>query len=144
MRTLLVAGQKRDTYTVMALTVADKRATPVAAVESRLPPEAVYSPDGRWVAYDVSKAGGGVPSPDRGIVVQPFPPTGATYQVPKTVARANLRRSQASRSDNASSVAPGTRSSRLSSCHPQTSANASSRLVRHENMQVSAFPQELI
>lgn len=25
-----------------------------------------------------------MPSPDRGIFVQPFPPTGATYQVPKT------------------------------------------------------------
>jgi serine/threonine-protein kinase len=83
-RTLLISEQKSDTYTVMALAVADKRATPVAGVESREPPEAVFSPDGRWVAYGVNKRSGGVPSPDRGIFVQPFPPTGATYQVPKT------------------------------------------------------------
>lgn len=68
----------------MALSVAGKQATPVSGVESREPPEAVFSPDGRWVAYNVNKAGGGVPSPDRGVFVQPFPPTGATYQVPKT------------------------------------------------------------
>ena len=83
-RTLLFSEQKGDTYTVMALSVAGKQATPVSGVESREPPEAVFSPDGRWVAYNVNKAGGGVPSPDRGVFVQPFPPTGATYQVPKT------------------------------------------------------------
>ncbi len=68
----------------MALSVADTRAIPVAAVESRVPPEAVFSPDGRWVAFGISKVAGGVPSPDRGIFLQPFPPTGATYLVPKT------------------------------------------------------------
>ncbi len=83
-RTLLFSERKGDTYTVMALSVADTRAIPVARVESRVPPEAVFSPDGRWVAYGVSKAGGAAQSPDRGIFVQPFPPTGATYQVPKT------------------------------------------------------------
>jgi tricorn protease-like protein len=83
-RTLLYSERKGDMYTVMALSVADTRAIPVAVVESRVPPEAVFSPDGRWVAYGVSKVGGGLLSPDRGIFVQPFPPTGATYQVPKT------------------------------------------------------------
>jgi serine/threonine-protein kinase len=84
-RTLLFSEEKGGTYAVMALSVADKRATPVAGVEGRDPPEAVFSPDGRWVAYSVNKAAGGVPSPDRGIFVQPFPATGATYQVPKTL-----------------------------------------------------------
>jgi Tol biopolymer transport system component len=83
-RTLLYSERKGGTYTVIALSVADTRAIRVADVESRVPPEAVFSPDGRWVAYGASKALGGELSPDRGIFVQPFPPTGATYQVPKT------------------------------------------------------------
>ncbi|MEQ1731577.1 MAG: hypothetical protein ABL982_24665, partial [Vicinamibacterales bacterium] len=44
---------------------------------------ATFSPDGRWVAYSSSDRSNGVPAPDRGLYVQPFPATGARYQAPK-------------------------------------------------------------
>ena len=40
-----------------------------------------FSPDGRWVAYSAGQLGGGTGP----LFVQPFPPTGATYQISKTV-----------------------------------------------------------
>jgi len=46
-------------------------------VQSRNPINAVFSPDGRWVAYYSNETG----SDD--IYVQPFPATGAKYQIPK-------------------------------------------------------------
>ena len=47
---------------------------------------ATFSPDGRWIAYAVD-GGNDRPlvSPDRGVFVQPFPPTGAIYQAPKVL-----------------------------------------------------------
>jgi hypothetical protein len=45
--------------------------------------DAVFSPDGRWVAYTSTPVAGGTPSPDRGVFVQPFPATGARFQAPK-------------------------------------------------------------
>ena len=59
----------------------DRRVSPFAGVQSRLMVQAAFSPDGRWVAYQVFR-----PDQGRGQIpdsfVQPFPPTGATYQVP--------------------------------------------------------------
>jgi len=40
----------------------------------------MFSPDGRWVAYAVS------PGADGAIFVQPFPATGARYQLPRLIA----------------------------------------------------------
>jgi Tol biopolymer transport system component len=42
----------------------------------------VFSPDGRWVAYAFASDPGDI-SRNRGVYVQPFPATGARYQVPK-------------------------------------------------------------
>jgi Tol biopolymer transport system component len=59
---------------------------------------AVFSPDGRWIAYRTDSrldSGNGAQSPtatpiafdspNRGVFVQPFPPTGTRYQAPKVI-----------------------------------------------------------
>ena len=83
-RTLLFSEQKGDTFSLMALAISEQRAVAFGGVQSLQPVDAVFSPDGRWVAYASTPVAGGLLSADRGIFVQPFPATGATYQVPKT------------------------------------------------------------
>jgi WD40-like Beta Propeller Repeat. len=53
----------------------DRKATPFDAVHSSNPTGAVFSPDGRWVAYTSTERG------TTTIYVQPFPATGAKYQL---------------------------------------------------------------
>jgi eukaryotic-like serine/threonine-protein kinase len=53
----------------------DKSATPFEGVHSSTPIGAVFRPDGRWVAYTSSERGSTT------IYVQPFPATGAKYQL---------------------------------------------------------------
>ena len=56
--------------------VRDRKATPFGEVRSSNPTNAVFSPDGRWVAYT---------STDRNRArnyVQPFPPSGVQHQLP--------------------------------------------------------------
>jgi Tol biopolymer transport system component len=69
-----------SSYAVAALSLTDRRVTPVGGIQSAFPPAATFSPDGRWVAYSVS----GPSSPPGGsLFVQPFPTTGATYPISK-------------------------------------------------------------
>jgi len=79
---LLFSEQKGRIHTLFVLSLADKTVAPFGGVASTTSPEAVFSPDGRWVAY-ASGAEGGLYSPESGIFVQPFPATGARFQVPK-------------------------------------------------------------
>jgi Tol biopolymer transport system component len=68
------------------LSIADGKAMPYGDVQSAEPIGSVFSPDGRWVAYSSTPtptAGAGV-LPNRGVYIQPFPATGAYYQVPKS------------------------------------------------------------
>ena len=78
---LLFTVVKDGQSSLWMLGMKDRRASPFANVQSRLLVEAAFSPDGRWVAYQVFR-----PNEGRGEIadsfVQPFPPTGATYQVP--------------------------------------------------------------
>jgi serine/threonine-protein kinase len=53
----------------------DRKATPFDAVHSSNPTNAVFSPDGKWVAYSSTERGMTT------IYVQPFPATGAKYQL---------------------------------------------------------------
>jgi Tol biopolymer transport system component len=55
----------------------DKKAMPFGGVQSGTPITAAFSPDGRWVVYHSDETGRDA------IYVQPFPATGAKYQVPK-------------------------------------------------------------
>ena len=56
---------------------------PFGSVTSVEPTGAVFSPDGRWVAYASTTRAGDLYSPNRGVFIQPFPATGVPYQVPK-------------------------------------------------------------
>jgi eukaryotic-like serine/threonine-protein kinase len=55
----------------------DRKATPFGEVQSSYPTGARFSPDGRWVAYASTDAGMMAMT----IYVQPFPATGAKYQL---------------------------------------------------------------
>jgi Tol biopolymer transport system component len=70
---------KGSSVSLWTFSLQDKKATPFADVQSPNPINAVFSPDGRWVAYTVTE-GAAV----NGIYVQPFPTTGAKYQISKT------------------------------------------------------------
>jgi len=59
-----------------ALSLADKRAAPVAGVSSTTPIAATLSPDGRWLAYNTAAA-----PRVHTTFVRPFPTTDAVYQV---------------------------------------------------------------
>jgi len=69
---------KGDTATLWSLSLPERRSARVGNVQSRSKTgfpllEAVFSPDGRWIVYADGNAAN----------VQPFPPTGAQYQLPK-------------------------------------------------------------
>jgi len=73
----LFAATKDSSTSLWAFVLEDKKATPFGDVQSRNPINAVFSPDGRWVAYYSNETGSDA------IYVQPFPVTGAKYQIPK-------------------------------------------------------------
>jgi Tol biopolymer transport system component len=78
---------KGSQYRLAFVSVANRQVTPFGNVQSAEPIGSVFSPDGRWLAYGVAPSipggGGAAPSPNRGVFLQPFPPTGEIYQVPK-------------------------------------------------------------
>jgi Tol biopolymer transport system component len=64
------------------LSLPDKKATPFAAVTSADTMDSVFSPDGKWLAYGIA-INTGVANTNRGIFIQPVPPTGEKHQVPR-------------------------------------------------------------
>jgi serine/threonine-protein kinase len=80
-KTLLFSVAKGSSYALAALSLTDKTVTPVGGIQSPFPPSATFSPDGRWVAYSAT-----APGPPAGyLFVQPFPTTGATYPISKSL-----------------------------------------------------------
>jgi Tol biopolymer transport system component len=73
---LLYTVAKGSSVSLWTLSTRDGKREPLG-VESLTPTSAVFSPDGRWVAYATITAG----STFSMVYVQPFPPTGATYQI---------------------------------------------------------------
>jgi hypothetical protein len=75
---VLLADQTADAKTsLMAFAFKDKSMTPFGAIVSIRPTGAIFSPEGRWVAYTMKE-----PVAVPGVVyVQPFPATGSTVQV---------------------------------------------------------------
>jgi len=80
----LFRATKDGQNTLLFYSLNDRKATPFGGVTSSWPTNAVFSPDGRWVAYESGSAGAiDVGAGDRrAVYVQPYPATGATYQVP--------------------------------------------------------------
>jgi hypothetical protein len=76
---LLFSVAKDRTTSLWVLSIQDRKSAPFGAVraEGSFLPSAEFSPDGRWVAY-VAHEGG-----SNEVYVQPFPPTGAKYQISK-------------------------------------------------------------
>jgi eukaryotic-like serine/threonine-protein kinase len=74
---LLFTVAKGTNMSLWTLSTPDGKPEAFGGVESLTPTCAVFSPDGRWVAYATMEAG----STFSTVYVQPFPPTGATYQV---------------------------------------------------------------
>jgi eukaryotic-like serine/threonine-protein kinase len=62
----------------------DRRTSEFSNIRSSTPTDAVFSPDGRWVAYlstDEGRPGPYVGPRNFGLFVQPFPPTGEQYLI---------------------------------------------------------------
>jgi eukaryotic-like serine/threonine-protein kinase len=72
---LLFTVEKPGDVALWALSTRDGKATPFGEVHSTTPTAATFSPTGRWVAYGSTSGG------RQAVFVQPFPATGAKYQV---------------------------------------------------------------
>jgi eukaryotic-like serine/threonine-protein kinase len=78
---LLFTITQDSRFTLWTFALDERKATPFGDVRSRQPIAAVFSPDGRWVAYDLASEGNTRTA--GGVLVQPFPATGARYQIPR-------------------------------------------------------------
>jgi serine/threonine protein kinase/Tol biopolymer transport system component len=68
---LLFSVRKDSHFSLAVLSLQDKQASAYGGVESAAPISAQFSPDGFWVTYQSSN----------GLFVQPFPATGAKYEI---------------------------------------------------------------
>ena len=82
---LLFTVRKGQTFSLWVFTLPGRKAEPFGNVVSQESPSASFSPDGRWVAYAYTQQAGGSLSPNRGVFVEPFPPTGEKHQASKTL-----------------------------------------------------------
>jgi hypothetical protein len=73
--TLLFSVRKGSDESLWTLSVPDRKMTPFGDVHSPALTGALFSPDGRWVAYTAGEQDTST------IYVQPFPATGAKYQL---------------------------------------------------------------
>jgi eukaryotic-like serine/threonine-protein kinase len=75
---LLFSATKDFVTSLWTFSLRDRVARPFGDVNgSSLPTDATFSPDGRWVAYQIGQAG----VVEGNTYVQPFPPTGTKYQI---------------------------------------------------------------
>jgi serine/threonine-protein kinase len=78
----LFRATKGGMNTLFFYSLKDKNVTPFGGVTSATPTNAVFSPDGRWVAYETGSDNTATGGLSRAVYVQPYPATGATYQIP--------------------------------------------------------------
>jgi serine/threonine-protein kinase len=84
-RLILLSLKKDSGSSLWTLSVRDGKLRPLGVTSQRTI-DAAFSPDGRWFAYSSSAENDRkLMSPDRGVFVQPFPPSGAIYQAPKVL-----------------------------------------------------------
>jgi serine/threonine-protein kinase len=77
-RTLLLDVVKDSAFSLSTWSSSDKKVVAFAGVPpSSRATTAVFSPDGRWVAYTIRPGESG----RNAVYVQPFPPTGSKYQI---------------------------------------------------------------
>jgi len=72
---LLFDVRTANGFALWSVSLADKKATPVDAIQSASPINPMFSPDGRWIVYLIG------PSRRRKVFVQPYPATGARHQL---------------------------------------------------------------
>jgi eukaryotic-like serine/threonine-protein kinase len=73
---------KSASVSLWAFFLRDKKATRVSDVQSTIPFNATFSPDGRWVAY---VAGAPLEVGTQKMYVEPFPATGAKYMMARSI-----------------------------------------------------------
>ena len=74
----LFSVKKGLEWSLWTYALRDRKATRFSDVKSMVfPTAAAFSPDGRWVAYQIGEQGAG----EATTYVEPFPPTGTKYQV---------------------------------------------------------------
>jgi eukaryotic-like serine/threonine-protein kinase len=83
-RVILFSSLKDSASSLWTVSIEDQKTTRFADVRSAEPIGAVFSPDGKWIAY-ASAPPGVARSPERGVFVQTFPATGARYQIPSQI-----------------------------------------------------------
>jgi hypothetical protein len=74
--TLLYTVTKSSVVSLWTFSMRDKRAVEFPGVRSATPTDAVFSPDGRWLAYVATPPGRALDPQNVELYVQPFPPTG--------------------------------------------------------------------
>lgn len=77
--TYSVFSDKSGRFTLSSFSLHDSRSHGLQGVGSTLPLASAFSPDGRWLAYSASEARVGVAQAT--VFVEPFPPTGARFQI---------------------------------------------------------------
>ena len=82
-RYLLLMAEKRQQYTLQTLRMTDRQIAAFDDVQSAIPTEAAFSPDGRWVAYQSYHTRETAAGNTTQVFVQPFPPTREKYLVPQ-------------------------------------------------------------
>ena len=80
--TYSVLSERTRRYSLASFSIQTKQSGPVGDATSTLPLASDFSPDGRWLAYDVSDRLLG--PAEATVFVEPFPPTGTKYQISQT------------------------------------------------------------
>jgi serine/threonine-protein kinase len=84
--TLLFSSTGKDArISLWSVSLRDRKTAPFGGVQSSNPPNASFSPDGKWVAYNSNDT----ETRANDIFGQRFPSTGAKYQVPGPPGKAN-------------------------------------------------------
>ena len=78
---MLYAILKGSEYSLWTYSARDRKSTPFGAARSAVPIDAVFSPNGKWVAYTSAATRNDLAS----VHVEPFPPTGQRYQIERTL-----------------------------------------------------------
>ena len=80
---LLFSVVKGATHALWVFTPEGRKTVPFGRLESDGSLSATFSPDGRWVVYSLTESSLALAQPNRGVYVEPFPPTGEKHQVPR-------------------------------------------------------------